>query len=418
MKRTRVVITGIGVISPLGNSVQTYWEGLLAGRSGIRRITQFDPTGIPCKIAGEVDEFNPHLYMNKKEARRLPRSAQFALAAASQAVKDAGLPDTMPDPERSGVVFGTGLGGLDQLVEGIEIWKERGLNRLNPFTLPSGLPNMPAFLLARRFQCLGPNNTISTACATSTQTIGEGTEIIRRGTADLVLAGGTEALIRDYSFAGFCAMRAMPVNFNDSPQKASRPFDADREGFILSEGAGVLVLEKLEHALNRGARIYAEVVGHASSADGYHMAALDPSASGPIRAMKWALQDACIEPQQVNYINPHGTSTPTNDSNETKAIKAVFGEEAYDIPISSTKSMIGHAMGASGALEAIACIMSIQHNQLHPTINYQKYDPECDLDYVPNQSRPHQVKVAMSNSFGLGGQNAVIVLKKFVNGKT
>jgi 3-oxoacyl-(acyl-carrier-protein) synthase len=276
-----------------------------------------------------------------------------------------------------------------------------------------GIPNLAAFLIAHRFQCLGRNITIATACATGTQTIGEGAEYIRHGYADIVIAGGTEAAIRDFTLGGFAAMRALPTSFNENPQAASRPFDAKREGFIFSEGAGAIVLESLEHALARSARIYAEVVGHASSSDAYHMAALDPEAQGPVRAMRWALEDAHLSPTDVDYINAHGTSTPLNDSTETYAIKQVFGEHAYRLAISSTKSMLGHAMGASGTLEAIICALVIQEGIIPPTINYEYPDPACDLDYVPNQARRQMVNVALSNSFGLGGQNACLVLKRY-----
>jgi 3-oxoacyl-[acyl-carrier-protein] synthase II len=411
--RTRVVITGLGAVTPLGSSIPQLWEGLLAGRSGIRRITMFDASGLPCQIAGEIPDFEVENYIDRKEARRLPRSGHIALASAVQAVKDAGLPDIMVDPERSSVVFGTAIGGLDRFDDGISTMRTHGYGKINPFVLPSGIPNLAAFLIAQQFQCLGQNCTITTACATGTQTIGEGTEYIRRGWADIVITGGTEALIRDFAIGGFSSMRALPTNFNDNPAGASRPFDAKREGFLFSEGAGAMVLESLEHALGRGARIYAEVVGHASSTDGYHMAAPEPEARGPIRAMRWALRDAGIDPEKVDYINAHGTSTPLNDPTETKAIKAVFGEHAYKLAISSTKSMLGHAMGASGTLEAIACTLAIRDQIVPPTINYEYPDPDCDLDYTPNQARRCDVNITLSNSFGLGGQNACLVLKKY-----
>ena len=413
MKYKRVVITGMGAITPLGSSIDLYWNGLISGKSGVRRITQFAATDFPCQLAGEIPDFNPDIYLDRKEARRLPRSAQIALASAIQAVTDAGLPDIMQDKERSGVLYGTALGGIEQIDEGIISLRTQGVNKVSPFTIPFGIPNLSAFLIARQFQCLGPNNTIVTACATGTQTIGEATELIRHGRADLVLTGGTESLIKDYSIAGFCAMRALPLNFNDQPQTASRPFDADREGFILSEGAGTLVVESLEHALSRKARIYAEVLGHSSTSDAYHIAQPDPDAEGPIRAMRWALEDADISPEKIDYINAHGTSTPLNDPTETKAIKSVFGEHAHHLAISSSKSMIGHAMGASGTLEAIAAVLSIRHGIIPPTINYSTPDPECDLDYVPNQARKQTVNYALSNSFGLGGQNACLIVKKY-----
>ena len=411
--RRRVVITGMGVVSVIGTGLQAYWKSLKAGKSGIRRITQFDASKFPCQIAGEVPEFDPTLYMDRKEARRVPRSAQFGFAAAKLAVEDAGLPSPLPNPERSGVAFGTAIGGLDRASEGIDIIRAQGYDRLNPFVVPTSLVNTSAYLVSQGFQALGPSTTIGTACATGTQAVGEGLEMIRRGAADLVLVGGTEGLIADFAIGGFCAMRALPTSFNDNPEKASRPFDKDREGFVYSEGAAVLVLESLEHALARGARIYAEVAGQASSADGFHMAQPDPEAAGPARAMRWAIADAGLTPADVDYINAHGTSTPLNDLTETRAIKAVFGEHAYKLAISSVKSMLGHAMGASGALEAIACAMTLYEGVIPPTINYTTPDPELDLDYVPNAARKADVKVTLSNSFGLGGQNACVVLKKY-----
>ncbi len=413
MNKRRVVVTGLGAITPLGSSAALLWEGLLAGRSGVRRITLFDANGLPCQIAGEIPDFKATDFMDRKLARRIPRSAQIALAAVIEAVQDAGFSGQMPDPERAAVIYGTAIGGLDSFVDGIEVLHSKGLEKVNPFVLPGGIPNLAAHLIAMEFQCLGPNATITTACATGTQTIGEGAELIRRGTADVVITGGTEALVREFSIAGFAAMRALPTNFNDQPEKASRPFDARREGFVFSEGSGALVLESLEHAQRRGARIHAEVAGYASSADGYHIAAPHPEGEGAIRTMKWALQDAGIPPEEVDYINAHGSSTPLNGIIETKAIKAVFGERAYQVPINSTKSMIGHAMGASGALEAIACILAMRDDMLHPTINYEFPDPKCDLDYVPNQVRQLRIDTALSNSFGLGGQNACLVLKRY-----
>jgi 3-oxoacyl-[acyl-carrier-protein] synthase II len=413
MNRTKVVITGLGAVSVLGSSVEKLWDGLIQGRSGIRRITQFDASEMPCQIAGEIPDFEVGEYMDRKEARRIPRSGQIALASAVQAVADAGLPTTMPTPERSSVVYGTAIGGVDRVDEGIQIIRNQGYSRLNPFILPSSIPNLAAFLIARQFQCLGPNSTVTTACATGTQAIGEAAEFIRRGAADVVITGGTEALIKDFAIGGFSSMRALPVNFNDQPEAASRPFDARREGFIFSEGAAALVLESLEHALARGAKIYAEVAGHASSADAYHLAAPDPDAAGPARAMSWALADAGVSPESIDYINAHGTSTPLNDVTETRAIKMVFGEHAYKLAISSTKSMLGHAMGASGSLEAIACALAIKNCLIPPTINYEYPDPECDLDYTPNQASQRAINMSLSNSFGLGGQNACLVLKRY-----
>ncbi len=411
--RPRVVITGLGAVTALGSSVSQLWEGIINGRSGIRHITQFDASELPCQIAGEIPDFEPDDYFDRKEARRIPRSAQIALGAASQAIENASLPATLPDPERAAVFFGTAIGGLDRADDGIQILRTQGIGRVNPFSLPVGIPNLSAFLIAQRYQCLGPNGTITTSCAAGTQSIGEATEYIRRGAADIVITGGTEAVIRDFAIAGFCAMRALPVNFNGNPEAASRPFDAKREGFIFSEGAAALVLERLEHALARKAHIYAEIIGHSSSSDAYHLAAPDPSAAGQIRAIRWALEDAGITINEVDYINAHGTSTPLNDPTETRAIKTVFGEKAYHLAISSTKSMLGHAMGASGSLEALICSLAITHGVLPPTINYENPDPECDLDYVPNQARQQPIRITLSNSFGLGGQNACLVLKRF-----
>jgi len=413
MDRKRVVITGLGAVTCLGNSIERLWDGLINGRSGIRRITHFDPSDLPCQIAGEIPDFNARDYMDRRDARRLPRSSQIGLASAKQAVKDAGLPEIMPDPERAGVVFGTAMGGTDSLIKGLDTFREKGFQRVNPFVLPSGIPNLPGFAISKAFQCLGPNTTVVVACATGTQTVGEGAEVIRRGAADIVIAGGTEALVQDYSIAGFSVMRALPTNYNDEPEKASRPFDAKREGFVFSEGAAAMVLESLDHALARGAEIYAEVVGQASSSDGYHIAAPHPEGLGAIRTMNWALQDAGISPDEIDYINTHGSATPLNDCMETKAIKEVFGSYAYSLAISSTKSMLGHAMGASGTIEAIACTLAIRDGIIPPTINYQNPDPECDLNYTPNTARQQTVNAALSNSFGLGGQNACLVIKRY-----
>ncbi|MFM8319629.1 MAG: beta-ketoacyl-ACP synthase II [Chloroflexota bacterium] len=413
-ERKRVVITGLGAVTPLGSTLEQYWDGLAEGRSGIRRITQFDPSELACQIAGDIPDFNVELYMDRKEARRTPRACQVALAAGTQAVKDAGLGEKMPVPERAGVLFGTVMGGVDKIIEGVETYNTSGLSKIGPFVLPTSIPNIPAFMLAQQFQCLGYTNTISTACATGTQAIGEAAEVIRRGAADVMITGGVEALLRIWTIGGFCAMRALPVNFNDAPAAASRPFDSKREGFIFSEGAGALVLESLEHALERKARIYAEVAGHASAADAYHIAAPEPDGLGGARAMRWALEDAGMQPEAVDYINAHGSSTPANDGTETRAIKSVFGEHAYKLAVSSTKSMIGHPMGAAGAVEALACLLAIHRGIIPPTINYEYPDPECDLDYVPNHARRAEVNVCLSNSFGLGGQNASLILKRYV----
>ncbi|HET7378039.1 MAG TPA: beta-ketoacyl-ACP synthase II [Anaerolineae bacterium] len=410
---TRIVITGLGAISALGLTVDELWTGLVAGRSGIGRITQFDPSSLPCQIAGEVKNFDPKQYMEAKEARRMARCSQFVIAATQAAMKDAGFDSIFTEPERAGVVLGTGIGGVEKIGEALEVHRQRGWTKLNPFLLPAMLGNLPGHYISKVYQALGPLNTVVTACAAGTQAIGEAAELIRRGLADVVITGGVEAAIQDYLVACFCAMRALPLNYNDRPELASRPFDLQREGFIFAEGCGILILESLEHAQRRGARIHAEVLGHAASSDAYDIAQPEPSGNGAARAIRWALQDAGITPDQVSYINAHGTSTAANDSGETHAIKQVFGEHAYSTPISSTKSMIGHGLGAAGALEAIVCVQTLRHNLIHPTINYTTPDPECDLDYVPNLPRSTPVNVTLSNSFGLGGQNACLVLGKF-----
>jgi beta-ketoacyl-acyl-carrier-protein synthase II len=407
----RVVITGMGVVTPLGSGLEKFWQALLAGKSGIRKITQFDASDLPCRIAGEIPDFRPEDHMPAKEARRMSRASQISLVAFQEAVDDSGLPTPFPEPERLGVSMGTAIGGLEKAFEGYANYLEHGLGRVSPFAVPASVPNMPTFHISDRFGALGPNRTLVTACATGTQSVGEGADLIRWGAADVVLAGGVEALIREFTLVGFAAMRALPTNYNEDPERASRPFDARREGFVFSEGAAALVLESLESAQSRGAHIYAEIAGHASSSDAFHVAAPDPSGAGALRTMKRALADAGVAPAEVQYINAHGTSTPANDAVETLAIKLLFGEGAYSIPISSTKSMIGHPMGASGAIEAVVCALTLDRGMIHPTINLEEPDPECDLDYVPGVARAAKVKVALSNSFGLGGQNACLVLR-------
>lgn len=411
MERNRVVITGLGAVTALGPSVDQYWDGLINGRSGIRRISLFDASELPCQIAGEVVDFDPGNYMDRKLVRRTPRNCHFAVAAVRQALEDAGLTQPFVDPERVGVLLGVAVGGLENFNQAHDIFRTKGHDRMPPLLLPTGIPNIAAFVIAQEFQCLGPNNTTTTACAAGTQALGEATEWIRRGAADVVIAGGTEAILVDLVISAFSAMRALSFSFNSQPEHASRPFDALREGFVLSEGSAILILENLEHALARGAHIYAEVAGQASSSDAYDFAALQPDGLGASRAMRWALRDAGIEPAQVDYINAHGTSTPLNDKTETLAIKTVFGEAAYELAVSSTKSMVGHAMGAAGALEALACVLAIKHGIIPPTINYENPDADCDLFYVPNHALERKVNVSMSNSFGLGGQNACLVLK-------
>jgi 3-oxoacyl-[acyl-carrier-protein] synthase II len=408
---SRVAITGIGLITPLGCTLEGNWQAMLDGRSGIRSITHFEPDGLPCTIGGEVPDFDPLEFMSAKQARRMSRASQLMLAAAKVSLMDAGLQVPLAAPERAGVYIGTAAGGVVRLDRGIQTMRTRGFGRVNPFAAPAVLPNMLAFHVTEYAGAVGPNCTITTACASGTQTVGEAFHVIRQGRVDLAIAGGGEALISDFVIGGFAAMRALPTGFNDRPHEASRPFDAKRDGFVLSEGAACLILERLDSARARGARPYAEITGYASSSDAYHMAAPHPEAAGAIRTMRWALADAGASPDDIDYINAHGTSTPANDEAETRAIKVVFGDRAYRVPISSTKSMIGHPMGASGTIEAAVCALTIDRGQIHPTINYQYPDPACDLDYVPNQSRQAKVTTALTNSFGLGGQNACIVLR-------
>ena len=410
--RRRVVITGLGAITCLGLNVHDFWQGLLAGRSGIGPITQFDASAYPCRIAAEVKGFEARQYMDFKEARRTARCTHFAVAAARQALDDARLTIPLADEQRVGVLLGTGVGGLPEAIEGLKTMQEKGGMRLNPFAGTAILANMPTFHVANTLGAKGYNSTVVTACAAGTQAVGEAAAVIRRGAADVMLTGGVEAIICEMAIAVFCVMRALTTR-NDEPDKASRPFDAQREGFILGEGAGILVLEELAHALGRGTTIYAEVLGQAANSDAYHVAAPDPEARGAILAMREALADAGLTLDQVDYINAHGTGTPLNDAAETLAIKQVFGEYAYKVPISSTKSMVGHAMGAAGAQEAMVCALTIRDQIIHPTVNYEFPDPACDLYYVPNQARPALVDITLSNSFGLGSQNACLVLGRF-----
>jgi len=406
--RRRVVITGLGAVTPLGLTAEETWQRLLRGESGVRRIERFDPSELPVQIAAEVWDFRLGDWVDPKTARQMAMFSQYALEAGGQALRDAGLAPGSFDPARAAVVIGTGAGGMATILETQEIAQRRGLMRISPHFMTTFPHNMPAYHLAQAFRCLGPSLTVSTACATGAQAIGEAAEMIRSGTADLALAGGTEYCVFPLFIASFAVQRAAST-WNDRPEEASRPFDAERHGFVVGEGAGAVVLESLEHARARGARIYAELLGYASSNDGYHPIAPDPEGSGAARAIRAALADAGVRPEDVDYINAHAASTPLGDRAETVAIKAVFGEHAYRIPISSTKSMIGHLMGAAGAVESIVTVLSIRDGVVHPTRNYTFRDPECDLDYVPEGARPHRVRVALKNSFGLGGQNCCLV---------
>jgi len=410
--RRRVVVTGIGVLTAVGQSVSEMWGNLVAGHSGIDYVTLFDASRYPSRIAAEVKNWDPTRYIDRKQARRMARCSQFAIGMAEQALQDAGLSTDGDLGERFATVIGTGLGGFDVYQEGVLDAAKRGSFRIRPMVAVGGLPNMPAFYISQRFGSKGPLNTVVTACAAGTQAVGEGVELIRHGYADVVISGGVEALIGHMFFAGFSSMKAISTS-NDPPQKASRPFDANRNGFIIGEGGAVLILEELDRALARGAHIYAEVTGHSASADAFHVAAPHPDGEGAQNAMQWALKDAGIQPEDVDYINAHGTSTKLNDKTETYAIKKVFGEHAYNLAVNSTKSMIGHSFGGAGAIEAAVVALSVQNDMLHPTVNYEQPDPECDLDYVPNVARAKPVSVALSNSFGLGGQNACLVMKKY-----
>jgi 3-oxoacyl-[acyl-carrier-protein] synthase II len=406
--KERVVVTGLGAITPLGLTAEETWQGLIAGQSGISRITHFDSSGYPTQILGEVRGFKPGDYMNPKEARRMARFSQFAVAATKMALEDAGLVIEGENAEETGVLLGNSVGGLDETEKACRIMFERGGMRISPFYIVMMPPNLAAFQVAYTYGIKGYNSTISTACAAGAQAIGEAAEVIRRGKAKIMVAGGTESVICELGLAVFCVGRAYSTR-NDEPERACRPFDKDRDGFVGGEGCGILILESLEHALERGAHIYAEVLGYGASSDAYHLIAPDPQGAGAARAMRWALEDAGVEPSKVDYINAHGTGTPLGDVAETKAIKKVFGDHAYRVPISSTKSMTGHLMGAAGAVESIVCIFTIRDNLIHPTINYETPDPDCDLDYVPNVAREAQVDIAICNSFGLGGQNACVV---------
>ena len=412
-ERVRVVITGMGAMTPLGENPEEYWKNLAAGTSGIGPMTLCDPEGYPCQISGEVSGFDPATYMGSKEARRMARFTQLAVAASLQAVEAASYDISKDDPYRVGVLLGNGNGGFPTIEENCRILADRGGMRMTPFFFPMILPNMAAAAVSRYIGAHGYNSTATTACAASNQALGEAMAVIRRGTADVMLAGGTEAGISLLGLSGFAVMRALSTR-NDEPEKASRPFDSGRDGFIPSEGSVIMVLESLEHALGRGADILVELAGFGSTSDAGHAVQPEESGASAAEAMRMALADAQVPLDQVDYINAHGTSTPLNDALETVAIKRLFGDLAYKIPISSTKSMIGHSLGAAGSLDAAACVKTITEATIHPTINQDDPDPDCDLDYVPNQARAKDVRVALSNAFGFGGQNACLVFRKYV----
>jgi 3-oxoacyl-[acyl-carrier-protein] synthase II len=416
----RVVVTGLGALTPVGNTVEEFWAALMQGRSGIGPITKFDAEAktesgefqFATRIAGEVRNFDELKYVERKEARRLDPYLKYALACAVMAVQDSGLDTGKVDGTRFGTLIGSGIGGITTLLDNHRTLLDRGPDRVSPFFVPMLIINMASGLVSMRFGAKGPNSSVVTACATGNHAIGDAFKIIQRGAADVMIAGGAEAIIVPLTIAGFCSMKAMSTR-NDEPQKASRPFDAGRDGFVCGEGGGILVLESLEHARRRDARIYAEVIGYGMTGDAHHMTAPDPEGDGAARAMAGALADARIAPGEVGYINAHGTSTPYNDKFETIAIKRVFGDHARKVAVSSTKSMTGHLLGAAGGIEAIATVLALHHGTLPPTMNYETPDPDCDLDYVPNQARKQDVELALSNAFGFGGTNATLAFRKY-----
>ncbi|HKB18336.1 MAG TPA: beta-ketoacyl-ACP synthase II [Candidatus Dormibacteraeota bacterium] len=405
-----MVVTGMGTVNPLGKDLEEYWHGLIEGRSTARNIEGFPNDRLTTKFACEVHNFDPQTIIERKTASRMARFSQFAVVASAMALADSGIDLAKEDSFRVGVAMGTGIGAFDDMTQGAVSFMTKG--RLNPLYAPTIIPNMAGASVAMQFHVRGPNTTVTTACAASTQTIGDATRMIQRGDVDVMLAGGTEASLCEVGIASFNAIRALSTR-NDAPEKASRPFDRDRDGFVPGEGAGILILETREHAINRGARIYGEILGYATTNDAFHQVAPDETGEAPAKAVSLALRDAGLEPKDIDYVNAHGTSTQLNDAGETKALKIALGEHAYKVAISSTKSMIGHLLGAAGAVEAIATLLTINRGIIHPTINYENPDPVCDLDYVPNTARRKDVRVAISNGFGFGGHNAVVVLGKY-----
>lgn len=410
----RVVITGLGLISPTGTGLEKGWRNLIEGRPGIGPVTRVDTEGFASRIAGEVNDFNPVDYMPEKLVKRIDPFVQFGIAAAEMAREHAGLDMKSVNRERTGVITGCGLGGLTSIEHYRDIFVKRGPRRVSPFFIPMAIPNMGSGQISIMLGAKGPNTVLCTACAAGTHAVGEAFKTIQRGAADVMFTGGMESVIGELTLAGFSSLKALSTR-NDEPEKASRPFDLERDGFVVGEGAGLLVLEEMEHALSRGASILAEVAGYGLTGDAYHMTAPPEDGEGGARCMKMALDDAGMKPEDVDYINAHGTSTPLNDSCETSAIKTVFGEYAYNVPVSSTKSMTGHLLGAAGGVEAVFCTMAIKEGIIPPTINYETPDPRCDLDYVPGKARKKDLNVVMSNSFGFGGTNAVLIFKKFSN---
>jgi 3-oxoacyl-[acyl-carrier-protein] synthase II len=406
----RVVITGLGAVTSLGHEVDSFWASLVAGKSGVRRVALFDPSEFASQIGAEVRDWDPAQHMDPKEARRNDRYTHFGFVAAKQAFADSGLQMSAEDPDRVGVMIGSGIGGMYTYESQLKVLAERGPRKVSPFTIPSLIGNMCSGLFAIEIGARGPNFGVVSACATGTHALGEAAHAIRRGEVDVMVAGGSEAAITPFAYASFCSMKAMSTR-NDAPERASRPFDRNRDGFIMGEGSGVMVLESLEHAQRRGARIYCELAGYAATCDAFHITQPDPEGKGLSMAMKRALASARVGPEQIDYINAHGTSTPYNDKFETLAIKKVFGDHARKVAISSTKSMTGHLLGAAGGIESVICVKTLQTQTIAPTINLDEPDPECDLDYVPNVARPAQVATVLSNNLGFGGQNASVVFR-------
>lgn len=411
MENRRVVITGIGLVTPLATGTRATWEALLEGRSGVDVITRFDPSGFDCRIAGEVRDFKPEDWMEKKEVKKADTFIQYAIAASQMAWDDSGLSSDDIDPERLGVIIGSGIGGLPSIEETHKKMLERGPGRISPFFIPSLIVNLAAGQVSIRFNAKGPNSAPATACATGAHAIGDSMKVIQRGDADQMISGGAEAVVTPLAVGGFAAMKALSTR-NDEPHRASRPWDATRDGFVMGEGSGIVILEEREHALRRGARIYCELTGYGMTADAYHITSPSEDGDGMSRVMRRALADAGLEPERIDYINAHGTSTPVGDRAETLAVKTLFGEHARKVAISSTKSMTGHLLGAAGGLEAAITALVVKEGRIPPTINYENPDPECDLDYVPNQAREADVRHALSNSFGFGGTNATLVFSK------
>ncbi len=420
MKNNRVVVTGVGAITPVGNSVQEFWKALLEGRSGVRKLSRFDPSNFSCHIAAEVLDFDPTKYLNPKEVRKTDKFVHYAIAATYEAISDSKLNLDAENKNRIGVIIGSGIGGLHTVEEEHTKFFKRGPvngpRKISPFLIPMLIVNMASGQVSITFKLKGPNTAVATACATGNHAIGDAFRIIQRGDADVMIAGGSEAAITRMGFGGFCSLRALSTR-NDEPEKASRPFDKDRDGFVMGEGAGIVILEELEHALKRNAPIYCEIAGYGMSGDAYHITAPDPGGEGAANCMKLCIEDADLKPEQIDYINAHGTSTVYNDKVETIAIKKIFGTHAKKLAVSSTKSVVGHLLGAAGGVETVVCALAVKHDIAPPTINLENPDPECDLDYVPNKPRKMKINAAISNSLGFGGHNACLAFKKFIPGE-